>query len=436
MAEWVKLHSKIAESEDIAVLQAQDPNAALLFLMSLPVAAPWGILPRSPAVFRGRVAPMFDLSLSEVEACLQLIIAQGMYREYTDRDGKAHLYVTTWTQNQTRRWDRVGAPPCDLPPNWVPPDDMARAIVVSDKSGRWLTREALEACLQDAESIASLRRVLDESRTQSPGLRVPDESRPCPPKRGRVEKESLENDNTNDKRPLSEPAHDAGPDPAEPDQLDCTDQPSQPPAPKLTKKQQAAEKAAKREAELQAAIATVRADLPPELLPTLDAWLENLASHNESGTMTTGRVLSATTEFANLVHVHALTTAAIQHGVAAAIGAVDNKDGKDGVTAIRYVLSAAKGYGRDGARASPSDAPRGLPREEFILISDGTIRKASDWDLTQRWQVGEMKAAGNWDVETGRTLHPTPGYTCVDGFFYIDGTVENRVPNGRAGRVT
>jgi len=236
--------------------------------------------------------------------------------------------------------------------------------------------------------------------------------------------------------PSSEPAHDAGPDPAEPDQLDCTDQPSQPPAPKLTKKQQAAEKAAKREAELQAAIATVRADLPPELLPTLDAWLENLASHNESGTMTTGRVLSATTEFANLVHVHALTTAAIQHGVAAAIGAVDNKDGKDGVTAIRYVLSAAKGYGRDGARASPSDAPRGLPREEFILISDGTIRKASDWDLTQRWQVGEMKAAGNWDVETGRTLHPTPGYTCVDGFFYIDGTVENRVPNGRAGRVT
>jgi len=52
MAEWVKLHAKITESEDFAALQAADPNAALLFLMSLPIAAPWGILPRSAAVLR------------------------------------------------------------------------------------------------------------------------------------------------------------------------------------------------------------------------------------------------------------------------------------------------------------------------------------------------------------------------------------------------
>jgi len=30
MAEWVKLHAKITESEDFAALQAADPNAALL----------------------------------------------------------------------------------------------------------------------------------------------------------------------------------------------------------------------------------------------------------------------------------------------------------------------------------------------------------------------------------------------------------------------
>ena len=151
----------------------------------------------------------------------------------------------------------------------------------------------------------------------------------------------------------SEPAHDAGPDPTSPDQPDEPDQPSEPPAPKPTKKQQKAERIAAQEAALQASISSARADLPPELLPSLDAWLANLASHNESGAITTGRALSATTEFANLVNVHALTVAAIQHGVAAAIGAVDNKDGKDGVTAIRYVLSAARSYGTDGARASP-----------------------------------------------------------------------------------
>lgn len=168
-----------------------------------------------------------------------------------------------------------------------------------------------------------------------------------------LQRERLDNENDlND--PSSEPAHDAGPDPAEQAPVDRSDQPDVPPDPKKSKAQREAEQKAQREADLQAAIASARADLPPELLPTLDAWLANLASHNASGTMTTGRTLSATTEFANLVDVHALTTAAIQYGVAEALAKADNKDGKDGVTAIRYVLSAAKGYNPDGARASPS----------------------------------------------------------------------------------
>lgn len=354
MADWVKLHAKITESEDIAALQAQDPNAALLFLMSLPVAAPWGILPRSPAVFRGRVTPMFDLSLDQVETCLRLVIDKGMYREYTDRDGKAHLYVTTWTQNQTRQWDRVGAPPCDLPPNWEPPEDIAKAIATSTRARRWLTAETLEAHLQDAESKTRLRQVIDESKTSLP--REGEE---------RGEKESPETPHdSNDLLP--EPAF-AGPGPAELDPLDDPDQPDAPeetPAPKLTKKQQKAERLANQEAALQASIAAIRSDLPPELLPTLDAWLANLASHNASGSMTTGRTLSATTEFANLVHLQGLTVAAIQHGVAAALGKVDSKDDKPGITSIGYVLSAAKGYKPDGARASPTLFPDQPQRPE------------------------------------------------------------------------
>lgn len=58
------------------------------------------------------------------------------------------------------------------------------------------------------------------------------------------------------------------------------------------------------------------------------------------------------------------------------------------------------------------------PREEFILLSDGSTCPASEWDYTQRWQVGEFKQADNWDAATGRTRRPTPGYTCIDGTFY------------------
>lgn len=399
MAEWVKLHAKIAESEDFAALQAADPNAALLFLMSLPIAAPWGILPRSAAVFRGRVAPMFDLSLSQVETCLRLVLDQCMYREYTDRDGKAHMYVTAWTQNQARQWDRVGPPPCDLPPAWEPPADIARAIAVSSKAKRWLTVETLEAHLQDAESKTRLRLVLDQSKTSLP-------------KRGRGRGESPETPTTNDILP--EPAI-AVPAQSEPDTSEQPDQPAEPPAPKRSKRQRDADRKAKDEAALQTAIDAARADLPPELLPTLDAWLSNLASHNDSGTMTTGRALSETTQFANLVHAHGLTTAAIQHGVAAALEKSDRSDGRDGITSVVYVRKAALNF---DPSAKPGGNGKAKPREEFLLTRWGKRYPASEWSPGEANHVAWMKADDNWDPETGRTLRPVPTFCCVDGFFY------------------
>ena len=165
MNQWAKLHAKVAESEDFMALHCADPNAALLFLMSLPQAVPWGILPATPALFRARVCPMLDISLDQVKTCLKLIVDQGCFTAYEDRHGKPLVYITNWNENQGRQWDRVAAPQYDLPPGWTPPAGLAKGLEDAAKRGRRLTPEAIEERLVDAESKTSLRRVLDQSQT-------------------------------------------------------------------------------------------------------------------------------------------------------------------------------------------------------------------------------------------------------------------------------
>jgi hypothetical protein len=171
---WAKLHAKVAESEDLMLLHSRNPNAALLFLLAIPQAAPWGILPALPALFRARVCPLFDLSLEQIAECIALIIAQGCFTSYTDRDGKPLIYLTTWNEYQSRQWSRVGPPQYDLPPNWQPPEGIEKGLNEAIHLGRRLTLTALEERLQDDQSRANLRAVLGsnhatryESKTES-----------------------------------------------------------------------------------------------------------------------------------------------------------------------------------------------------------------------------------------------------------------------------
>lgn len=391
MAEWVKLHSKISESEDFAALQAADPNAALLFLMSLPIAAPWGILPRSAAVFRGRVAPMFDLSLSQVETCLRLVLDQGMYLEYTDRDGKSHLYVTAWTQNQARQWDRVGPPPCDLPPAWEPPADIARAIAVSSKARRWLTVETLETHLQDAESKTRLRLILDQSETSLPRE-----------VRGRGER--LETPTTNDLLPEAD---------APGDQIDPSLFPEEPihqpdidPKPKRTP----AKRTVRPDDEVTADIAAQRTRLPTGCEDLLDAFLDIFAQANKSGSMARTRELTITTELADKAQRDGITTDALRHGLTAAIG--------KGAANVNYVVKAANGYDPEQhAQHLPTVGGNG---RRFITCSDGTrvYENSEGWGYTQDLSVAEAQRAGIWNPRTGCTTEPSRGFCCDDGWFY------------------
>jgi len=162
MNQWAKLHGKLSESEDFMALHAADPNAALLFLMALPQAAPWGVLPANPVLFRARVCPMLDLSLEQVQTCLRLIIDQGMMTAYDDRQGKPLVYITHWNENQSRQWSRVAAPQYDLPPDWTPPAGLAKGLADAAKGRRSLNFSAIAERVQSAEARKSLSQVLDQ----------------------------------------------------------------------------------------------------------------------------------------------------------------------------------------------------------------------------------------------------------------------------------
>ncbi|MDI9548438.1 MAG: hypothetical protein QM346_12655 [Chloroflexota bacterium] len=390
MAEWVKLHAKIAESEDLAALHAADPTAALLFLMSLPVAAPWGILPRAPAVYAGRVAPMLGVGLDKAETCLRLIIDRGMYQEYTDRDGKAHLYVTAWMQNQTRQWERVCPPPCDLPPNWDPPEDIAKALQASVRMKRWLTVEALESHLQDAESKTRLRLVLDQSKT-SLTREERERQRPLDVRLG-------DNVNTNGNDLLSESADDALPDAA----IDAP--PADPPATTPKRKQ----RKAMTDDEAESMIALARADLPPGCLDLVETLMDLVAAQNKTGRMALSREATLTTDLADKCKRDGIGTDALRHGLTAAIA--------KGAANINYVIKAANGY--DPARASPGQPSRN--GKAFQLMSNGSRCYVEDWSLTQQHYIAIWQAEGVWDAHTGCTTEPRTGACCNDGWYYAN----------------
>lgn len=166
MSTWARIYAEIAASEDVANLRNQNPDAALLFVLGMPQAMPWGILPASPALFRAKVCPLFDLTLGQIEACLRLVIDSGLFTEYTDSRGKALVYYTAWNRYQgAQQWSRVGPPPFDLPPHWEPPENLPKALQQAARSNRGLTLEAIEARVLDSESKTSLRQAVNEPIT-------------------------------------------------------------------------------------------------------------------------------------------------------------------------------------------------------------------------------------------------------------------------------
>ena len=376
-AAWVKLYSRIAESEDLADLHGKDPNAALLFLFSLPAAMPWGVLPGDARLFRAKVCPLLDLSLDSVKTALRLVVDSGLYQSYQDREGKQLLYVSAWGTYQDRQLERVGLPVYDFPPNWTPPKTLAKSIADAAKGKRPLTRAAIVARLQDAESVASLDSVLTESTLS-------------PPREERSKRREGENDNDKgNSTPPSEgtpPA--AGVASGKPMNLKLMGSPD-PPADLV-----AAREKAKPEG-VQFAVAL---------------W----ALFRQEGTPPK-TVFAATGKFCKRhgerwrVFVDTITDTDL-HGAEAEtklVGLVIDAEPEN----KRFTWDPEK----------QGVAPRATG-QRFYTDSAGTRVYERDWDPDDAADlsrdIAAHVAAGNWDAKRGATKTPVAGWVCTDGHWY------------------
>jgi len=128
MSRWAKLHAKVSDSYDFADAHARDPNAALLFLLALPQADVFGVLPGHPGLLRGKLCGLLALTDAQVEAAFGVLCDCGMMRAYADSKGRPMYIIPGYEQHQDVRWDRVGRPEHDLPADWEPSEEFERAI--------------------------------------------------------------------------------------------------------------------------------------------------------------------------------------------------------------------------------------------------------------------------------------------------------------------
>jgi len=123
MPRWAKLSEAIAEDLTIGEMLSKpaDARAALLFLMSLPRADLYGILPGNPRLFKARVCPVSYITEGTVEKALTLLVENGMLKSFTD-EGQTYLLIANYHKYQVVRWNNwVGPPTVRLPDDWEPP---------------------------------------------------------------------------------------------------------------------------------------------------------------------------------------------------------------------------------------------------------------------------------------------------------------------------
>lgn len=377
MSQWARLYSKVSESEHFAMLHAQDETAALLFLLAIPHAAPWGILPGSPFVFKSRVCAMLDIGLDKVKTCLRLIVDAGLWQEYQDRTGKPLLYVRSWNENQPRQWDRLGPPEFDFPPGWEPPIGLGAAILAAERGKRPLSEATLLTRIVDAESKTSLRRVIDQSRKSAQGQGK------SLPREGEGEGEGKGVTATPTPKAKASPPADA----------DGAPKHRKPPVGRPAIANEACLAVFGLTADdlddaqwkkYAAAMATVVGDTS---LEELEAWIEEAR--------TDPRVLG--------------TNAKPERKIPALVRAELK------ATAQRKVWDKA-------------DSTRGKGNGEFILLTDGRRHEGKDWTPGDALEVLELQREGNWNPKTGRTLRPRRRWCCDDGNAYPDETWPEGVP--------
>lgn len=115
----------IARSEDFAGLFRKEPRAAALFLMLLPHADCFGILPGNLKVLKGLACPLLGLSDARFSELLGALDKQLL--RYADAAGQPLIWVRKYHLHQSVNWERVTRPDNELPPEWSIPDGLIAA---------------------------------------------------------------------------------------------------------------------------------------------------------------------------------------------------------------------------------------------------------------------------------------------------------------------
>ena len=324
MSRWVKLHAKISESYDFAEVHAEDKNAALLFLLALPQADVFGVLPGHSAILKGKLCSMLDITEEQVSNAFNVLVSHKLLIEYTDSNHRRLYIIPKYSAYQDTRWGRISTPEYELPEGWEPPAELLASIEKypeSDIAKWWQSRQKKN----DKTQCAGL--LPDYSRT-TPGL-LPDKSRP---------ETETETETESDNDSLSPSEH---PDVAAED-LQLQTEPKKKPAKRVKPPIE----------ETIAAIEALRLEYSQEDLQQVDDFIGMVREHRKGGRLAASVIKKMIEGLLKLRREPGMTSDAFAYGITQAI--LNNVDN------VNYAAKASRNYNPQQALPGNRTPPQKL----------------------------------------------------------------------------
>jgi hypothetical protein len=124
---FAKLAVGSGADEKLGIIAEQNGLGGMMFLLSIPEAYPYGILPGSPRAYRAKVIPSAMLPETEIQAAIDAQVEAGLIHRY-EADGHELLYLVNYHRYQEVAWSKVRPSEHPLPECWRIPDALQAMI--------------------------------------------------------------------------------------------------------------------------------------------------------------------------------------------------------------------------------------------------------------------------------------------------------------------